>query len=596
MCSGCPELTVAQRDALALDGALVPVARGLGLLELATGIALDRLFRGDLLAQLGCSREADYARERLGVPPSTMFQWVRLARELKHRPLLRAAVSAGTLSTRKALAVLPLAVGDYEAAWTEAAMRISLREIESAVKAAGKEDPEERFECESIVLPMTEGQQARLDAALALAKKQIGPEARRWQCLEAICQEWFSEHAEWDGEASGHQGRDAAGKGRARPPDPRQAKLLERQLAAIGEAIDLVREIGEEPADGDAVGLHARVLRLLAARRRHDETFGILALRARESWVHAALGYRSFGEYCEERLGMRAATVRQRIWLERKMQDMPSLREALKSGKLTYSKALAVARHATPLDIDDRIARAAATTCQQTEKEGEAEEDRKNRGAGVRNLWAPKDAAETVHEAIASAQAWSLGEKGLEIDESEALAVVADHFVEVAEAHRPPGRDRIDPRRREVLMRKAGLCAVPGCSRAACHLHHLVYRSRGGTDDPTNLVGLCAVHHLHGVHLGYLEVTGRAGERLHWKLGTGEAVPLEEWVTEGDDNVRRAGAAARASPGGDASVTDVESDGASFVSEGAAVYCATNVESGGAHVTHEERKEVAKAA
>ena len=589
MCSGCPELTVAQKNALALDEALVPVARGLGLLELATGIALDRLFRGDLLAQLGPAREADYARERLGVPPSTMFQWLRLARELKHRPLLRAAVSAGRVSTRKALAVLPLAVGDFEAAWTEAAMRITLREIESAVKAAGKEDPEERFECESIVLPMTEGQQARLDAALALAKRQIGPEARRWQCVEAICQEWFSEHAEWDGDS---------GKGPAPPPpDPRQAKLLEKQLAAIGEAIDLVKEIGEEPADGDAVGLHARVLRLLAARRRHDETFGILALRAREARVHAALGYRSFGEYCEERLGMRAATVRQRIWLERRMQDLPSLREALKSGKLTYSKALAVARHATPFDIDDRIARAASTTCQQTEKEGEEEQDRKNRGAGVRELWAPKDAAETVREAIASAQAWSLGEKGVEIDESEALAVIADHFVEVFWAHMLPAeRDHIDRRRHTVLMRKAGLCAVPGCSRAACQLHHIVYRSRGGTDDPTNLVGLCAVHHLHGVHLGYLEVTGRAGERLHWKLGTGEAVPLEEWVTFGDDDVRRAGASARASPGGGAGATDVESDGASFVSERLAVYGATKVESGGAHITDDERKEVAEAA
>jgi hypothetical protein len=75
MCSGCPdELNPAQQSALALDAALVPVARGLGLLELATGIALDRLFRGDLLSQIGCSREADYARERLGVPPSTMFQ------------------------------------------------------------------------------------------------------------------------------------------------------------------------------------------------------------------------------------------------------------------------------------------------------------------------------------------------------------------------------------------------------------------------------------------------------------------------------------------------------------------------------------------
>jgi hypothetical protein len=181
------------------------------------------------------------------------------------------------------------------------------------------------------------------------------------------------------------------------------------------------------------------------------------------------------------------------------------------------------------------------------------------------------------------------GPAGVEIDESEALAVIADHFVEVCWAHEPPlKREWIDGRRRRVLMRKAGLCAVPGCSRAAVHLHHIVFRSRGGGDDATNLVGLCACHHLHGIHLGYLEVTGRAGERLHWKLGTGEAVPLEEWVTEGDDGVRRAGAAARAPPAGGASVTDVESDGAGFVSERVAAY--------GVHLADEERREVVAAA
>ena len=45
---------------------------------------------------------------------------------------------------------------------------------------------------------------------------------------------------------------------------------------------------------------------------------------------------------------------------------------------------------------------------------------------------------------------------------------------------------------------------------------------------------------LHGIHRGYLTVVGRAGERLVWNLGTGEAAPpLETWTTEGDDDVRR---------------------------------------------------------
>jgi hypothetical protein len=203
-----------------------------------------------------------------------------------------------------------------------------------------------------------------------------------------------------------------------------------------------------------------------------------------------------------------------------------------------------VARHATPFDVGERIERARSTTCQQTERESEAEEGRRNRGAGVRKLWAPKDAARTVWDAIASAQARTLHLEGRRIDAGEALAVIADHFVEVWEANLPQNDERRSVKRLwgEVLMRKGGLCAVPGCSRAARHVHHVVFRSRGGKDVATNLVGLCVAHHLHGVHLGYLVVTGRAGERLHWKFAAGEAVPLEEWITCGDDDVRRADA------------------------------------------------------
>ncbi|MFI5403208.1 MAG: HNH endonuclease [Planctomycetota bacterium] len=524
-----------QLEALRLDEALTGVARSQGVIEFAIGRTLARLFRGDRLLQVGCSRETDYARERLGISPSLAYAWAQLARGLEDRPLLRQAVAAGMVSCRKALAVMPLAVGDLEPAWTEAAMRLTLREIASAVRAAGKESVEERFEAEAIVLPMTPAQQERLDAALALARQTIGPEARRWQCMEAIAEEWLSSFGEWEGKAP------------AAPPredSPRRAKILAKQLAAIEDALAAIREVGEDPSTDNALALDARARRLMAARRRFDEVFGALAAEARSKRVHETLGY-SFEEYCEERLGMSAGTVRQRIWLERRMQDLPALRQAVVSGRLTYSKALVVARHATPFDVEGRIEAAASTTCQQTERAGEAEEDRKNRGDHVRRLWAPKDAAQSVRDAIASAQAWSVGTRGVEIDAGEALALVADHFVEVWTANRGSDERRwIDKLRREVLVRTGGLCSVPGCSRAARHVHHIVFRSHGGKDTKENEIGLCMPHHLHGIHMGYLEVTGRAGERLYWKLGTGDAVPLEEWITFGDDDVRRADAVA----------------------------------------------------
>jgi HNH endonuclease len=60
---------------------------------------------------------------------------------------------------------------------------------------------------------------------------------------------------------------------------------------------------------------------------------------------------------------------------------------------------------------------------------------------------------------------------------------------------------------------------VRGCSRAAAHVHHVTYRSAGGGDDLANLVSLCAAHHLHGVHMGFIRVSGKAPDELHWELG-----------------------------------------------------------------------------
>jgi hypothetical protein len=589
MCRNRPcfdDLTPAERHALTLDARLSAVARCHGALDLALGATLVPMFDRGLLSRLSYAREQDYARERLQISPSEMFSCVKLARELRWRPILRRAVTAGAVSKRKALAVMPLAVGDYEGAWTEAAMRLSVRELESAAKAAGCAVPEDRFEAEVVVLPMTPEQQDRLDAALALAKEDLGPEAKPWQCMEAIAQEFLSSFAEFDVEGPGEPIAAAAGgtpeRAPPRPMSAHAARVVARQLEAIAEALEVIRRIEKEVPGDDVLALDARALRLVAARRRYDEALGILALEFKRGWCHRTLGY-GFDEYCEERLGMRAGTVRQRIWLEGRMRELPPLREALSSGRIGYAKALVIARRATPETVREWISRAERTTCQQLEREAQAEEEREHRAKGTRKLWSPSDAAASVRDAIAAAQRRALALGGAAIDAGEALAVVADHFVEVQEAHMAPRRRRMPEFRRRALMRKGGLCAVPGCSRAAVHVHHIVFRSRGGKDEPWNCVALCAVHHLHGIHLGFLEVAGRAGERLSWRFATGEAVPTEEWVTVGDDDVSRAGAAGAGGSGaggaagdrgpppaddvtdvesaaGEPGVTDVESD------------------------------------
>jgi hypothetical protein len=62
----------------------------------------------------------------------------------------------------------------------------------------------------------------------------------------------------------------------------------------------------------------------------------------------------------------------------------------------------------------------------------------------------------------------------------------------------------------------ASFAGCPVAARHPVHAHHVVYRSRGGSDFKSNLVSLCAAHHLHGVHRGFVCVKGVAPAALVW--------------------------------------------------------------------------------
>jgi hypothetical protein len=103
----------------------------------------------------------------------------------------------------------------------------------------------------------------------------------------------------------------------------------------------------------------------------------------------------------------------------------------------------------------------------------------------------------------------------------ECLARIAWHFVETWR----PVLDARVTRHQRALLREHGRCQVPGCSRAADHAHHVELRSRGGPDTFENLAGVCAPHHLVGIHGGFVRVDGRAPDGLRWELGVRAGAP-----------------------------------------------------------------------
>jgi len=68
-------------------------------------------------------------------------------------------------------------------------------------------------------------------------------------------------------------------------------------------------------------------------------------------------------------------------------------------------------------------------------------------------------------------------------------------------------------------------CQNPRCRRTTlgCHVHHIIRRRFGGTDDPRNLVSLCRACHLRGIHSDWLWVI-REGDFLVWTWADGTTI------------------------------------------------------------------------
>jgi hypothetical protein len=85
-----------------------------------------------------------------------------------------------------------------------------------------------------------------------------------------------------------------------------------------------------------------------------------------------------------------------------------------------------------------------------------------------------------------------------------------------------------EPSQKKILERDGYLCQAPGCSsRRMLEVHHIHFRSRGGDNAPSNRLTLCAAHHRHILHAGWIRLTGRAPDALRWEMGCfGRREPL----------------------------------------------------------------------
>ncbi len=315
-----------------------------------------------------------------------------------------------------------------------------------------------------------------------------------------------------------------AGAGRSSPPPDRGflSWAVDEWLEATKEALEAETRRWEalgvlDPVaaprageDADPRTLDLELRRLVGLRRRWDELLGHLGLVMKSFGLWRELGFASFDHFCEERLWMAPRTVEQRTWLERRFYDLPGLREALRSGRLSYEQARLVAGEATPETLPDWVRRAEGMTVIALRRAMDKEDERQMCARETLELLVPARVADLLSAAFRAARKRA----GRWLTPGECLLEMARHFKKTWQG---AVDERSTPERR--ARRRDEYCQVPGCSRLATQAHHIIHVSQGGTDDPWNLVGVCAAHHLHCIHRGWVRVSGRAPDHLVWELG-----------------------------------------------------------------------------
>jgi hypothetical protein len=482
---------------------LASCARARAAIDLAIADGLHALQQGDRLARLGCHL-GDYAREVLDLGTRAAQSLARLGRELRTRPLLRAALREGRVRLRAAETILAVVSGDAEAEWVERAARCTVRELEAAVRRAshGGDDADDDWFALRTQLPPED--RAVVDAALELAG-EIMPGSSRMERLEAIAQETLGE-APGDPDADDGAPLDPAFR-RLGPREASRRAALEAETerwSVLPGVVEIAALEVDFPATASAAEIDARLRDLAALRAGWDRLLGFCAHAVRRSGLHRVLGFASFRHYCEERLGLSARAVEQRAALEERLWASPALREGRDQG-LPFEK-LRLLASLPEAEIACWTARAHALTCIALSRALDDDRERQLRARGKLVASLPR----RIAVLLAAAMKVVRDRTGALIPAAKCLAVMAAHFIATWSRSVPRSRNRS----RRVRDRDGGHCQVPGCSHGGTHAHHIAFRSHGGGDEPANQVALCGFHHLRCIHGGLLRVFGRAPDSL----------------------------------------------------------------------------------
>ncbi len=309
--------------------------------------------------------------------------------------------------------------------------------------------------------------------------------------------------------------------------------VLDEELAHVGQAASW-READRQ------------LVRIAKRRAALDAEEARWIVVAQERGVHRELGYGTFREYLERRLGYSARTARERIRVAEKLRHLPELTAALARGETSYSAVRELTRDATPGNERALLDDAKGKTVRELEASDEVrtrkltlelEPEVYARFVAMKREMQDETRSALDDSAIVTAllegRAGPRHQLALTVCPTceaatvdaggEVIAVgpaaVAQARCDLAHVSHDGSVTKDIPAkvRRAVERRDHGRCRVPGCRASiGLHLHHLHERARLGADTADNLILLCAAHHT-AHHAGRLRVVGERADRVSFE-------------------------------------------------------------------------------
>jgi hypothetical protein len=549
------------REPRELEARLVAEVRAPTALRCALARVADRMVAVRGWERLGHPRSGDYAVELLGISGRELRDLAAAGGALKELPALEAAFRAGEIGWTQLRLLCRVATPEDQEHWLALAKSLTARALAREVRAV------DRRACEPIGLEEEDGDR-RVGIVLRLTPRA---RARWWSARQvanrvaahALSHSAFAEVLAAE-VLSGVPVDDAA---QVDPIQPDPSDRAEPRGTGAPAAIAAARFASSSPEidalerDVDTADAFELDRRLRWAIERKARSLARIASLLSDivAWgLFRDLGFRSVDTYAEDRLGMAASRARALLRIERAARACAPLRAAFSTGQLSWIQAHALvalllesaaaryrrewvahAQRVTVRRLGDDVERALALGnfappplelgAQPIDSSDDGDPAGLQTGAIARlqkeseRLFfrAAPEVAQLFRAVLATVQRRLERIRGRPCRRSDALEAMLDHAMA---AWHPRKRTQRDYR---VFERDGWRCTAPGCtSYRNLHRHHIVFRSKRGSNQDSNLTTLCAWHHERGVHGHILRCTGVAPDGLRFELRLRSDGPL----------------------------------------------------------------------